>query len=159
MPSRSLAVVLVASGAVLGACSNQAAERQPAPEPPVQSGPAVQEAAAPQPGQPVIGPPAVRVLTVSASTADGLRLSVVGPEQTTYRLRLGQTITSCRQTNGKKAESAPSGLPPNAVNPAVLSCAAGPARQAVVQDGVLLVKTDVGDGFIYDYEVPVDRDL
>lgn len=159
MPSRSLAVVLVASGAVLGACSNQTAEQQAAPEPPVQSGPAVQEAAAPQPGQPVIGPPAVRVLTVLASTADGLRLSLVGPEQTTYRLRLGKAITSCRQINGKKAKAAPSGLPPNAVSPAVLSCAAGPTRQAVVQNGVLLVKTDVGEGFLYDYEVPVDRDL
>ncbi|GAB2653782.1 hypothetical protein [Kribbella swartbergensis] len=159
MRSRSLAVVLVASGAVLGACSNQAAEQAPAPQQPVQSEPAVREAAAPQPGQPVIGPPAVRVLTVSAGTTDGLRLSVVGPGQTTYRLRIGKAITSCRQSNGPKARAALPGLPPNAVNSAVLSCSAGPTRQAVVRDGVLLVRTDVGEGFQYDYEVPVGRDL
>ena len=45
------------------------------------------------------------------------------------------------------------------MSPAVLSCAAGPTSQAVVQNGMLLVKTDVGEGFRCDYEVPVDRDL
>lgn len=107
----------------------------------------------------VVGPPAVRVLTLVSSASAGSRLSVVGPKGAKYRLRIGKAVDSCSQIDGRTDSKPLPGLPPNATHNAALKCATGADRGSVIKTSALLVSVDGGDGFSVNFEVALDRDL
>lgn len=105
----------------------------------------------PSSSDPVIGPPAVRVLSVKSEGA-GIRIEIVGLGATTYQLRTSDgLIDSCSQTAGPVDASPLPGLPPNAVHHASLMCSATRARAV---PGFILAQVDLGD-FNYKFTVPV----
>lgn len=105
----------------------------------------------PRPSDPVIGPPAVRVLSLKADGA-GTRIEIVGPTATTYRLRTNRgLVDSCSQTAGSLDSHALPGLPPNAVQHVSLRCSTAFARAT---HGSVLAEADLGD-FNYKFTVPI----
>lgn len=107
----------------------------------------------------VIGPPAVRVLTLASSATAGSKLDVVGPDGAKYRLRIGKAVDSCTQTPGRIDAKPLPGLPPNATHNVALKCATGADRGTVIKTATLLITAKAGDGFDFNFEVALDRDL
>jgi hypothetical protein len=84
---------------------------------------------------------------------------VVGPQGAKYRLRIGKAVDSCSQTEGRTDAKPLPGLPPNATHNVALKCATGADRGNVIKTAALLVTAKVGDGFDFNFEVALDRDL
>jgi uncharacterized lipoprotein YbaY len=144
----------------LGSCtSDKSAAPSPPTHPPSASTPTPSTPSGSLPPGSVIGPPAVRVLTLASSTATGSKLDVVGPEGAKYRLRIGKAVDSCTQTAGPTDAKPLPGLPPNATHNVALKCASGADRGTVIKTATLLVTAKAGDGFDFNFEVALDRDL
>jgi hypothetical protein len=143
----------------LGSCtSDKSADPPNTSRPTAPSTPSSTPSGSLPPGS-VIGPPAVRVLTLATSTAAGSKLGVVGPEGAKYRLRIGKAVDSCTQTAGRTDAKPLPGLPPNATHNVALKCATGADRGTVIKTASLLVTAKAGDGFGFNFEVALDRDL